>query len=136
MIQPFMLRISVLEVNECPKFLANKPGLKHHSVFSPKDYIKLTFKTEGTISYLPTRPPDTSEISYCKHLVLTPGSPIWDTHTFIYWDQENLMMNYRGEVKEKANQDHRILAAKINQSVLSVVSDTRALLPPAIRSNI
>ena len=37
------------------------------------------------------------------------------------------MLNYRGEVKEKPNQDHRILAAKINLSVPSVISDTSAL---------
>ena len=37
------------------------------------------------------------------------------------------MMNYRGEVKEKPHQDHRILAAKINWSVPSVILDTSAL---------
>ena len=38
------------------------------------------------------------------------------------------MINYRGEVKEKPNQYHRILAAKINRSVPSVISDTSALV--------
>ena len=37
------------------------------------------------------------------------------------------MMNYRGEVKEKSNQDHRILVAKTIKSVLLVISDTSAL---------
>ena len=37
-------------------------------------------------------------------------------------------MNYRREVKDKPNQDHRILATKINWSVLLVISDTSALL--------
>ena len=37
------------------------------------------------------------------------------------------MMNYRGEAKDKPNQYHRILAAKINRSVPSVISDTSAL---------
>ena len=124
----FMLRLAGLDLNECPKFLAKKPGLQHHSVFFPKDDIRLTFKIEGIISYLPTWPLDTSEISNCNHLVLTPESPIWDPHTFIYQDKENLMMKYRGEVKEKANQDHRILAAEINRSVPLVILDTRALL--------
>ena len=113
-IPPFMLRLAGLEVNECPKFLANKPGLEHHSVFFPKDDIRLRFKTEGIISYLPTRPPDTSAISDCKHLVLTRESLILDPYTFVYQDRENLLMNYIGEVKEKPNQDHRILADKIN----------------------
>ena len=34
------------------------------------------------------------------------------------------MMKYRGEVKEKPNQYHRILGAKSNQSVPKVISDT------------
>ena len=99
LIPPFMLRLSSLEFNEFPKFLANKLGLEHHSVFFPEDDIRLPFKIEGIISYLPTRPPDTLEMSDYKHLVLTPESPIWDPHTFIYWDQDNSMMNYRGEFK-------------------------------------
>ena len=44
------------------------------------------------------------------------------------------MMNYRGEVKEKPNQDNRILAAKINRSVPLVISDTKALAE-ALESN-
>ena len=72
MIPPLMLRLAGLEVNECPKFLAKKPGIEHHSVFFPKDDIRLPFKIEGIISYLPTRPLDTSETSDCDHLVLTP----------------------------------------------------------------
>ena len=127
MIPPFMILLAGLEVNECPKFLANKPVLEHHSVLFPKDDIRLPFKIEGILSYLPMRTPDTSEISDCKHLVLTPESPIWYPHTFIYRDQYNSMVNYIGEVKEKANQNHRILAAKINWSVPSVISDTSAL---------
>ena len=58
-----------------------------------------------------------------KHLVITPESPSWDPHTFIYWDHDNSMMNYRWE----PNQYHRIIVAKINQSVLSVISDTSTL---------
>ena len=111
LIPPFMLRLAGLDVNECPKLLTNKTILEHHSVFFPKDDIRLTFKIEGIVSYLPTRPPDISEMSNCKHLVLTPESQSWDPHTFIYWDQDNSMLKYRGEVKEKPNQDHRILAA-------------------------
>ena len=60
MILSFMLRRAGLEVIECSKFLAKKPGLEHHSVFFPKDDIILPFKIEGIISYLPTQPPDTS----------------------------------------------------------------------------
>ena len=37
------------------------------------------------------------------------------------------MMNCRVEVKDKPNQYHRILAAKINRSVPSAISDTSAL---------
>ena len=72
LIPPFMLRLAGLEVNECPKFISNKPVLEHHSVFFSKDDIRLPFKIEGVVSYLPMRPPDTSEMSDCKKLVLTP----------------------------------------------------------------
>ena len=119
--------MACLEVNQCPKFLAKKPALEHHSVFFSKDDIRLPFKIKGIISYLPIQPPDISEMSDCKNLVITPESLIWDTHTIIYRDQYNSMMNYIGEVKEKPNQDHRILVAKMNCSVPSVISDNSAL---------
>ena len=60
LIPQFMLRLAGLEVNECPKFFAKKPGLEHHSVVFPKDDIRLPFKIEGIVSYLPAQPPDTS----------------------------------------------------------------------------
>ena len=66
--------------------------------------------------------------------VLTPESLTWDPHTFINQDQENSMMNYIEEFKEKPNQDHSILAAKINWSVPSVISYTSALAE-ALESN-
>ena len=96
LIPPFMLHLAGLEFNECPKLLSKKPGLEHHLVLFPKNDIILQFKTKGIISYLPTQPPDKSEMSYINHLVLTPASPIWDPPTFIYRYQENSMMNYRG----------------------------------------
>ena len=72
LIPPFMLHIAGLEVNECPKLLAEKLGLEHNLVFFSKYDIRLPLKTEGIISYLPTGPPDPSEMFDCKHLVLTP----------------------------------------------------------------
>ena len=72
LIPPFMIRLAGLGVNNCPKYLAMKLGLENHLVLFPKDDIRLPFKIEGIISYLPTRPLDTSETSDCDHLVLTP----------------------------------------------------------------
>ena len=41
LIPPFMMRLTDIQIDECPKFLDRKPTIKNHSVYFPKDDIRI-----------------------------------------------------------------------------------------------
>ena len=96
-----MMRLSGLDVDECPKFLSSKTTERNHSVYLQMSDIRLPFHIEGTISYLPTRRPLKVELkeSEGKYMILTPNKPEWDPHTTMYRYQEPLMVDYKGHIK-------------------------------------
>ena len=67
-----------------------------------------------------------TELIQCQPMALTPNTPTWNPHTEVYRDQEYSMMNYRGEVKVRSREEKRLLAASVNQSIASVVTDLDA----------
>ena len=104
LIPPFMMRLAGIEVDECPKFLASAPSESNHSMFFRDDNIRIPFHLEGIVSYIPTRIPTEDELvsKEGKYLLMTPNLPTWDPHTEMFRDQELSMMDYKGNVKEKA----------------------------------
>jgi hypothetical protein len=100
LIPPFMMRLAGLEVNECAKFLAKEPKISHHSVYFPKEEQRIPFQLIGITSYIPTRTPNSDEMDNCQSLELTPQVSKWDPHAQSYQDQEDSMMDYRGNVRE------------------------------------
>ena len=86
LIPPFMMRLAGVEVNECPKFLSKNPSEDNHSMYFPREDVRISFHLEGIISYIPTRAPRKDELKELegKYLLLTPNMPTWDPHTGIY----------------------------------------------------
>ena len=102
LIPPFMMRVAGIEIDECPKFLARDPSIKNHSIYFPEDEIRIPMKLYGIISYIPARLPSTEELEGdIESLELTPQTDHWDPHDECYQQQEDSMMNYKGELKEK-----------------------------------
>ena len=100
LINPFIMRLAGLHVNECPKFLAPSPTECNHSIYFPDENLRIPLKLEGIISYIPCRSPLPDEIlDSDSFLPLTPQSATWDPHVSVYSSQEESMMNYQGEVK-------------------------------------
>ena len=77
LVPPIMIRISGLDVDECPKFLSSKPTERNHSFYFQMSYIRLPFQIEGMVSYLPNRRPLKVELkeSEGKYMLLTPNTP-------------------------------------------------------------
>ena len=123
LIPPFLMRLNGLIVDECPKFLANQPTLNNHSITFPEQSIQLPFMMDGTISYLPTRKPDDKELQTCQHLHLTPDMPDWNPHTEIYKDQEDSMLDYKGDLRARQQSDAQAYISSVNQSVSTVCTD-------------
>ena len=96
-----MMRLAGLEVNECPKFLAPKGASdEHHSIYFPKHGLRIPFLLHGTISYIPTRLPTAEELEQ-EALPLTLDIDNWDPHSDDYDQQEALMTDYKGEIRDR-----------------------------------
>ena len=89
LVPPFAMRLAGLEVNECPKFLAKRPTIAHHSAYFPDAGVRIPFKIEGIVSYFPTRIPSREELTRYsgEYLMLTPNGSEWDPHTDVYKEQ-------------------------------------------------
>ena len=70
LIQPIMLRMNDIEVNECPKYLASEPSESHHSILLPNT-LRIPLSLHGSISYIPTRKPSTQDYHNLLNVPLT-----------------------------------------------------------------
>ncbi len=122
LIPPFMMRLAGLEVNECAKFLAKKPSIHHHSILFPDQQYRIPLLLTGITSYIPTRMPMQDELDdlekECRPLLeLTPQVNHWNPHASVYQDQEDAMLDYRGQLKEPRNERKHVLSSLVEQSV-------------------
>lgn len=103
LLPPFMLRLAGVEVDECAKFLAKSPKIENHSIYFPDVDLRVHLNLEGTVSYFPTRKPTQDEISEQSgaYLRLTPNIPEWDPHSVVYREQEEAMLDYKGDLKDR-----------------------------------
>ena len=62
LIPPFMMRLSKIEVDECPKSLCKRPTEKNHSLYFTNINSRIPLKLDGIISYLPCRMPSQNEV--------------------------------------------------------------------------
>ena len=111
LIPPFMMRLAGLEVNECAKFLAKSPGMHHHSVYFPSMKYRIPLSLSGITSYIPTQVPTKDEIEQLEVLELTPQFDSWNPHSKVYQDQEDSMMDYKGELKEPTRKANHLISS-------------------------
>ena len=101
LIPPFMMRLASLEVDECPKFLSATPALTNHSIYSKELDIRIPLRLEGIISCIDCRMPSDDELDLDLRIELTPKISNWNPHSEVYRNQEEAMVDYKGELKEK-----------------------------------
>ena len=121
LIPPFMMRLAGLEVNECAKFLAKKPSIHHHSILFPDPRYRIPLSLTGITSYIPTRLPKQCELDDLEKdcvplLEITPQVNHWNPHATVYQDQEDAMLDYKGNLKEPRNERKHVLSS-LEQSV-------------------
>ena len=111
LIPPFMMRLAGLDVNECAKFLAKKPNISHHSVYFPEKERRIPLSITGITSYIPSRSPTGQELDELEILELTPQVDQWDPHSHTYRNQEDSMLDYKGEIKQQRNNDSNFIVS-------------------------
>ena len=112
LIPPFMMRLAGLEVNECAKFMNKRPNISHHSIYFPVEKLRIPLSLIGITSYIPIRATIGNELDELDFLELTPQSNSWDPHSELYRDQEDAMMDYKGDLKVEKAGNHLISAFK------------------------
>ena len=128
LIHPIMMRLRGIEVDECPKFLSKTPSVCNHSIYFPDQDLRIPLMLDGIISCLPCRTPDREELMSLDILELTPDLPSWNPHTHLYKEQEDAMVDFRGQVKDTARRTFVI------SSVCSIIDEPQ-LLTSSIEEN-
>jgi len=99
LVPPFMMRLCGINVDECPKFLAEAPSENNHSIFFPELNFRIPLSIDRTISYIPTRCPTDQEMCDIKEYVdLTPDTDDWNPDDPSFASQEGSMIDFRGEI--------------------------------------
>jgi len=129
LIPPFMMRLAGLKIDECPKFLSDKPDETNHSIYSPGLDFRIPLHLDGIISFIPTRRPSKIELQELESIELTPNMPVWDPHDSSYSQQEYSMLNYRGEVKppEDKNAPRRFIVASVITNTTDPIAFDKAI---------
>ena len=95
-----MMRLAGIVVDECPKYLAQRPSLNNHTLYFEIDDIRIPLSLRGIISYLPPQVPTNEQLGTLPTLELTPQSNDWNPYDRIFQDQEDTMTNYLGELRD------------------------------------
>ena len=112
LINPFMMRLAGVQVDECPKFLSPIPSVINHSIYFPEIDLRIPLMLEGIVSYLLCRRPHQNEYNDTESfLYVTPMTENWDPHVRMYSDQEMPMMDSNGDMKSFKNK--KFIVSKI-----------------------
>ena len=104
LINPFIIMLAGITVDECPKSLANIPSVTHHSLYLPEDKIRIPLALVRIISYFPCCKPRGEEVGTLRIvLALTPAMTSWNSHNSIHQKQEESMVDLRKYIKHAQN---------------------------------
>ena len=101
LISPIMMRLAGVDVDECPKFLSRKPSIENHSIFFRDLNLRIPMKLDGVISYIPCRSLQVNELHDNDGMLeVTPNVETWNPKDDDFGIQEELMVDFSGNVKE------------------------------------
>jgi hypothetical protein len=84
---PNQVRSNGIIVDDVPKHLSYDPKSATHSIYIPKEDLRILLKLKGVISYFPSRYPSDKEIETCKWIELT-SSQEWNPESATFLDDE------------------------------------------------
>ena len=119
LIPPFIMRENRIVVNECAKIHCEDPTREDHAnIFKGYD-LCIPLQLHGIFSYFVTRKPDIESvvdvdepsISATEIYTLTPTK--WNPHTDAYALNEESIIDWEGNIKEKGHCDVKIVLDEI-----------------------
>jgi hypothetical protein len=130
---PMQMRVNDVELQECPKFMEERPNDLLHSlrVTQNGDELCVPFGLRGVTSYFPTRKPTTIELANCRTFDLTSEEPEWDPSSSTFQEQEDATVDAHGMVHDTGDGTNR----RFISSVISSVRVSRNQAEDFVRTN-
>ena len=101
-----------LKVNDTPKIHVENPQVEDHSIYFPKEDVRIPMELSGIFSCFPTCKPSAQDLEECENvLTLTPDGA-WDPHNDAFARNEMNMLDSDGNMIEEKHRI-RILLSEI-----------------------
>ena len=121
LIPPFMMREAGIKISEVPKIHATNPTVEYHAISFPETGFRIPLSLWGTFSYFPTCKPSHNMLQEPPNVyLLTPTQ--WNPHSDAYAINEESMLDWEGNMKEKKDWEQRVVLDDIEASVAMVSS--------------
>ena len=108
---PMQVWMNDVRVDETPKVLTENPtDITHASSGKDADGIQVTIPlcSKGVTSYFLTRNLTKKEFNSCPRFDLTYEAPIWDPHSEIFKQQDEVLLNSCGMLQEWEHDNARM----------------------------
>ena len=118
LIPPFIMREAGLLVNDVPRIHTNAGDLNNetHCIVAKEEVngedLKIPLKLDGIFSYFETRKLTDDEVEACEYIPtvsLSSDSDKWDPYDPSYANQEDSMIDYRGDLMVREPKKRKIL---------------------------
>ena len=109
LIPPFILREAGIVVNDTPKMQIVDPDVRDHSLYFKDGGIRIPLTLNGIFSCFDTTKPTSQIMNDCRDVyILTPCK--WNPHDTAYQNNEEQMLNYKGEMTDPKHCQRIILS--------------------------
>ena len=125
LIPPFIMRENRIMVNECAKIHCEDPTRHDHAIIFKGYDLCIPLRLHGVFSYFVTRKPDIGSVVdmdepsiYAKE-IYTLTLTKWNPHTDAYALNEESIVDWEGNIKEKDRSDVKIVLNEIGDEYQS-----------------
>ena len=121
----FIMRENGIVVNECAKIHCEDPTREDHAIIFKGYDFHIPLQLHGIFSYFITQKPDVESLEHMHEplnntteiYTLTPTR--WNPHTDVYALNEESIIDWEGNIKDKSNHDIKIILEEIGDEYQS-----------------
>jgi hypothetical protein len=115
LLNPNQLRANGLIVDDVPKHLAPDPSTATHSIYSPKEDVRIPLQLKGIISGLYTRYPSIQEVETCKWIILTSDEE-WNPNNEEFEEREKILERVQNSITVEGRNIYAIQTTTLDSS--------------------
>ena len=111
----FIVREAGVVINDKPKIHVSDPSLDDHAIIFVKDNMRIPLKLNGIFSYFEMTTLSPEQVRDCEDVFLITPEHNWDPHTKVYASNEENIVDWEGNIKEKQDRV-RIMLEDIDET--------------------